>query len=67
MRPIERYYSQCSTHMRTRRLFRGSTLAPDGAKTTYVGGVSASQAQFIDADNCLRASTTPLFASINQL
>lgn len=50
MRPIERYYSQCSTHMRTRRLFRGSTLAPDGAKTTYVGGVSASQAQFIDAD-----------------
>ena len=36
--------------MRTRRLFRGFSLTPDGVKSAYVGGVSASQARYIDAD-----------------
>lgn len=64
---VVRYYSQSSTHMRTRRLFRGSSFTPDGVKTAYVGGVPASQARYIDADNRLRASTTLLSVSVYRL
>jgi len=53
--------------MRTRRLFRGSSFTPDGVKTAYVGGVPASQARYIDADNRLRASTTLLSVSVYRL
>lgn len=55
------------THMRTRRAYALQSRPPCGAKTAYVGGVTASQFCFRLGSKCFCASTTRMLPSLKRL